>query len=169
MFDKMLVGVDGRPGGRDALALAQQLASRGTELVLVNVYGPRDRDGAEDLLERERRQAGVEVAESLVFAGGNPGRALQKVAERESADLLVIGSTHRGAVGRVLLGNATLTALNGAPCAVAVAPAGYAADDHRLGVIGVGHDGSDESELALTGARALTAAHNSALRVLAVV
>jgi nucleotide-binding universal stress UspA family protein len=177
MFDKVLVGVDGRQGGRDAIALAQQLAAPGDKLVLANVYGPRVPGGAlatpeheaEELLERESRQMGVQAAESVVFAAGKPGRGLQDLAERESADLLVIGSTHRGPVGRVLLGDATLKALNGAPCAVAVAPAGYAETEHKLGTIGVGHDGSNESELALTAARSLAGSHDSALRVLAVV
>src|SRR5262249_29939195 len=127
------------------------------------------RDEAEDLLERERGQAGIDTADSIVFANGKPGRALQELAERESADLLVIGSTHRGPVGRVLLGDATLTALNGAPCAVAVAPTGYATSKHTLRAIGVGHDGSDESERALTAARALAAGHGASLHVLAVV
>jgi len=177
MFDRMLVGVDGRQGGRDAIALAQQLAGLGDKLVLANVYGPRvpgrtlataDHE-AEDLLESERRQMGLRAAESVVFADTKPGRGLQELAGRESADLLVIGSTHRGPVGRVLLGDATLSALNGAPCAIAVAPAGYGAADHKLRTIGIGHDGSDESELALMAARSLAAAHNSTLRVLAVV
>jgi hypothetical protein len=39
MFDNVLVGVDGRPGGRDALVLARQLAAPAARLTLANIYG----------------------------------------------------------------------------------------------------------------------------------
>ncbi len=179
MFDKMLVGVDGRPGGRDAIALARMLASADAQIVLANIYGGRLSGGglrgtgdphldAEDLLEREREAAGIE-ARAVVHADGKPGRALQGVAAEESADLLVIGSTRRGPIGRVLIGDETLGALNGAPCAVAIAPSGYGDTKHELRSIGIGHDGSEESDLALAAARSVAAIHRSSLRALAVV
>lgn len=49
----------------------------------------------------------------------------------------------------------TADALNGAFCAVAVAPAGYAERPVLLREIGVGYDGSPESEQALAVARGL--------------
>jgi nucleotide-binding universal stress UspA family protein len=51
-------------------------------------------------------------------------RGLNEVAETEHADLIVLGSTHFGAIGR--LGNRTIVQrlLHGAPCAVAVAAPG---------------------------------------------
>ena len=63
----------------------------------------------------------------------------------------------------MLVGNHTRAALNGAPCAVALAPAGYC--DHFGGIrrIGVGYDGSVESEQALEIARRLAAAHDAEL------
>jgi nucleotide-binding universal stress UspA family protein len=70
MFDKVLIGVDGRSGGRDAIALAAQ-----------------------------RRVAGGQ-AETVVRLDGPPGRGLHQIAEHEHADLLVVGSSHRGALGR---------------------------------------------------------------------
>jgi nucleotide-binding universal stress UspA family protein len=180
MFDTLLVGVDGRPGGRDAIALAAQLVSPEGRIRLVHVYsdrriaGPRMPDAtdqpeaAESLLAREARVAEIE-ADSIAIADPSPGRTLHRLAQRDNADLLVVGSSHRGALGRVLLGDETLAALNGAPCAVAIAPAGYAVNGRDMLTIGIGHDGSPESELALLAARSLAGRQGSRLRALAVV
>lgn len=180
MFVKVLVGVDGRPGGRDAIVLAQQLVGTSGQLMLAHVYGERALAGrgvesagghlaaAETLLMRERRQAGVE-AELVVTGDRAAGRALQELAEGHEADLMVVGSCHRGAIGRVLLGDDSLAALKGSPCAVAIAPAGYASTPSQIRTIGVGSDGSPESELALQAGRELAERHGSALRARAVV
>jgi nucleotide-binding universal stress UspA family protein len=91
------------------------------------------------------------------------GRGLHVLAETEGADLIVVGSSRRGVVGRVLLGDDTRAALNGAPCAVAVAPAGYVEHPRDIRRIGVGYDGSLESEHALEVARGLAAEHEAKL------
>ena len=59
-------------------------------------------------------------------------------------------------VGRARLADDTRAALNGAPCAIAVAPAGYSSEAvAATREIGVGYDGSDESRAALEVARTL--------------
>jgi nucleotide-binding universal stress UspA family protein len=90
------------------------------------------------------------------------------MAEHVAADLLVVGSSHRGLLGRVFIGDQTSHALNGAPCAIAVAPRGYASTAHHFGVIGVGYDSSAESELALDAARKLSAASGADIKALLV-
>jgi hypothetical protein len=60
-------------------------------------------------------------------------------------------------------------ALNESPCAVAIAPAGYAAKAQRLSLIGVGCDRSPESEHALAAAHELRARDGSTIKVLSVV
>jgi nucleotide-binding universal stress UspA family protein len=85
------------------------------------------------------------------------------LAETESADLVVVGSSRRGVVGRAFLGDDTRAALNGAPCAVAVAPTGYGEHPGEIRRVGVGYDGSPESEHALEAARALAAEHKAKL------
>jgi nucleotide-binding universal stress UspA family protein len=60
-------------------------------------------------------------------------------------------------LGRVSLGDDTRAALNGAPCAVAIAPAGYATEPKLVREIGVGYNGSTESQHALGVARELAA------------
>jgi nucleotide-binding universal stress UspA family protein len=182
MFDNVIVGVDGRPNGRDAIALASRLASEEGKLTLVNVHGgafnpthaaapgrlDEEREASHELLEREREQAEV-PAELISYAASSPGRGLHDVAEERQADLLVVGSCSRGLFGRVLIGDDTRTSLNGAPCAVAIATRGYADHPVPLATIGVGYDGSPESEVALGAARELAARDRSLVRALEVV
>jgi len=168
MFRKVIVGVDGHSGARDAVALAKDLAAGDGKLALANVRrADRTRDrhasGAltpdEDqratwILSAARREAGIEAA-LLVVGSPSVGQGLHELAELHRADLLVVGSNGLGRVGRVMLGDDTRDALNGVRCAVAVAPAGYAERTAWLGEIGVGYDGSPESEDALSVARQL--------------
>lgn len=115
-----------------------------------------------ELLEQARQEAGVEA--KLRWHGApSVGRGLHELAEATSADLLVIGSSRRGLVGRVMIGDDTRGALNGAPCAVAVAPAGYAQRPILIREIGVGYNGSPESEHALGVARKLATGHGAKL------
>ena len=136
MFGKVIAGVDGGDGGRDAIALASRLLAEDCELVLANVraklptrYTPLsatiddERDSIE-LLEREREAAELS-AELVSCEAQSPGRGLHVLAEQRGADLIVVGSTARGALGRIALGDDTRAALNGAPCAVAIATRGY--------------------------------------------
>ncbi len=166
MFQRIVVGVDEREGGRDALALAGRLAAPGGTLILCRVHtgDPLGRRTRATELEEEARQqlravaasAGVD-GEPRVVESTTPGRGLHELAEEEHADLLVVGSTRRSLLGRVLIGDDTNAALNGAVCAVAVAPAGYAAAPSDIQEIGVGYDGSPGSVHALAVARELAA------------
>lgn len=66
-------------------------------------------------------------------------------------------------LGRVRVAESVRDALNGAPCAVAFAPAGYAQRTGPIGEIGAGYDGSPESVHALDVARELAARHGAKL------
>jgi nucleotide-binding universal stress UspA family protein len=80
--------------------------------------------------------------------------------------MLVVGSTHRAGLGRVMPGSVAERLLSGAPCPVAVAPRGYEPLDIR--VIAVGYDGSPEATAALELATAIGEAAGATLRVIAV-
>jgi nucleotide-binding universal stress UspA family protein len=69
----------------------------------------------------------------------------------------------------VLLGDDTRGALDGVSSALAVAPRGYAHSDARLRRVGVGYDGSAESEHALELARAFADRDGAEVTVLQVV
>jgi nucleotide-binding universal stress UspA family protein len=182
MFDNVLVGVDGRPAGRDAIALASRLIDPDGKLTLAHVHsGPlnpshavtpgllrEEREASTKLLERERADSEVN-AELVSVVGASPGRALHQQAEEQQADLLVVGSCHRGVLGRAMLGDDTRSALNGAPCAIAIASLGYAEHPTPLAKIGVGYDGSPESEHALQAARELAQATRASVEALEVV
>ena len=90
-----------------------------------------------------------------------------ETAEREQADLVVVGSSRRGTFGRVLPGSTGEQVLHGAPCAVAIAPHGYEGGEIRH--IGVAYEGSPEAEAALRAAQALALELDAALTVYCVV
>lgn len=175
-FRTIIVGVDEDQGGRDATALARNLLSADGSLMLARV-------SASDDLITERSTPPIVFAESSHrrgpraqerHGGGGDeqlreiespsvGRGLHELACASRADLLVVGSCRRGLVGRVMIDDATADALNGAPCAVAIAPFGYAEHPAALSEIGVGYNGSPESKDALALARALAVEHGATL------
>jgi nucleotide-binding universal stress UspA family protein len=182
MFKNVLVGVDGRPNGRDAIALASRLTDPAGNLSLahvhVDVLSPShaitpgllvdERERSHKLLEDERAAAGVK-ADLISIVAPNPGRGLHEQAEKQDADLIVVGSCGRGAFGRAMLGDDTRAALNGAPCAVAVASRGYAEAPRPLANVGVAYNDSPESKAALTLAQQLAAPTNAIVHALEVV
>jgi nucleotide-binding universal stress UspA family protein len=127
-----------------------------------------DRERARRQIERERINAGL-VGDVIVSQAPSPGQGLHDLAAKREADLLVLGSCHRGALGRAMLGDDTRAGINGASCAVAVAPAGYAEHPKPLATIGVAYDGSEESKAALEVARALATRCDARVKVRQVV
>jgi nucleotide-binding universal stress UspA family protein len=178
VFANALIGVADADSGRDAAELAKLLVERGGRLQLVHVQPAEqltwagldeaalaaDRERALRLLAAVREAARIDAAVRCISAA-TPGRGLHELAEEEGADLLVVGSSRRGLLGRVLLGDDTSAALSGAPCAVAVATAGFA-ERPQLARIGVGYNGSPESEQALGAARQLARRHGATLAAL---
>lgn len=182
MFQKVLVGLDGGPGGRDALAVSKALLSPGGSLTLLHAH-PGDAsilgalavelvrvesEASERLLAEERTRAAVD-AELVSVVSASPGAALHQQAETSGVDLIVVGSSSRGPWGRVRLGDDTRAALNGAPCAVAIATRGYAEAPKAFSHVGVAYNGSSESEAALDVARRIAASSNAKVTALEVV
>lgn len=182
MFEHILIGVDGREGGRDAIALATQLKAVGGELTLAHVYSgdphvyraagaeyaAAERSRSLALLERAREDADLDASLRYIEAP-SIGRGLHQLADREAADLIVIGSCRRGLLGRVLVGDDTAGVLHGARCAAAVAPAGHRRKRGSIREVGVGYDGSTESAHALERARELARDLGATLSALQVV
>jgi nucleotide-binding universal stress UspA family protein len=170
MFRQIVVGVDEHEGGRDAIALARNLLARDGELTLAHVlahdghgyrgpsaaYEASEWVSAEQLLEKVCEETGVD-ARLRWSACRSVGRGLHELCDLIRADLLAVGSSRRGLLGRVLMGDDTRAALNGAPCAIAIAPSNYSHEPVAMREIGVGYDGSPESEHALELARRLAA------------
>ncbi len=183
MFENVLVGIDGNWGGRDAIALASRLAAKGAQLTLVNVRegglhplhaatpGALDAERARstELLKREGADGGADGAELVSVVAASPGRGLHQEAEERGADLIVVGSCRYGAFGRAMLGDDSRGALNGAPCAVAIAARGYSEHPLPLAKIGVGYDGSPESVAALAAAQDIAKPTRASVHALEVV
>ena len=181
MFNNLLGGGGGGKGGRDPFPPRQAVAPPDGQIALAHIYGndwmlgrgaalalPVEREVAERLLSKEREETATR-GELVSCADSPAGRGLMRLAERRATDVLVVGSCHRGPLGRAFLGDQTSGALNGAPCAVAIAPLGHAAAPHPLSAIGIGYDGSPESERALEAARELAARRGSTIKALSVV
>lgn len=146
MSGRVLCGYMPDRRGRDALALAALFAQVAeAELVLANVYPPAwpvPNQGAVDaewrrfLVERSEgalahavRQLvewGAPPARTVVHAERGSGRGLAEVAEREEADLVIIGSAPGGPRRRVAVGSTADQLLHSSPVPVLLAPKGYA-------------------------------------------
>ena len=168
MFDNVIVGVDGPEGGRDALWLAQQLASGPSQLTLAHVEVVTPKPGPasaaisqaeKDLLAIRRlallREEAHVDAHLLCVEAASVAAGLHELVARHQADVLVIGASRRDDYERAFVGDDVHAVLENAPCPVAIAPRGHASRAPALSKIGAGYDGSAESEQALALARAL--------------
>ncbi|HEU0023488.1 MAG TPA: universal stress protein [Thermoleophilaceae bacterium] len=179
MWERLVVGYDGTDEGDDAMTLARVLAAAGGGEVIAACVRPLPhfRRGDGELRRTLEDEAGSTLAaihgsgiDTRPLVARSPAQGLFELAESDQADLLVVGSSHRGGLGAVLAGGVGRALLQGAPCAVAVAPRGYRDGDvDRLRVIGVGYDGTAESETALEGAIRLGLAAETTMRVVTVV
>lgn len=168
MFRNVVVGVKGPEAGRDALCLARALTSANGNLTLANVQvvapKPAPDSGAagsaarrRDVLERLEalREASHLDAEVVYAEARGVRRGLHDLARARDADLLVIAASRQDEVYRDLVGDDARELLVDAPCAVAVAPVGYADRGGPFRKIGIAYDGSPESARALDVARNL--------------
>jgi nucleotide-binding universal stress UspA family protein len=168
MFTRIVVGVDEHEGGRDAIALARRLLSDGGQLVLTNVHagdariyrapsGHEEATGharALELLEAMCREDGIEAWVESITAS-SVSRGLHALAVDARADLIVVGSSRHHLLGRVFMGDDTQATLDSAPCAVAIAPAGYATVGGPIRTVGLAYNGTPESDHALRLSRKL--------------
>lgn len=159
MTSTYIVGYDGSPGSRAAIDLAVRLAAPTNGRVLAVTSSAR---ATHPPAEPPAPVPGVEH----VSEPGRPVAALCNVAERVHADMIIVGATRRGIVGRLAPGSLAEHLVQGAPCAIAVAPS--ETPDRPIRAVAVAYDGSAESVAALTAAQLLASAQGAALRILAV-
>jgi nucleotide-binding universal stress UspA family protein len=137
-FSKILVAIGDDPVAEHAAAIGVELARAvGGQIGLVCVVDRTLADTAapeiprEDLMEEARghaRQVIAALTERLAPDGsatifspeGLPAEEIVKSAAEWSADLVVVGSHGRGAIGRALLGSVAESVMRHAPCPVLV-------------------------------------------------
>jgi nucleotide-binding universal stress UspA family protein len=142
-FNSILVAMDGREGGVDAAALAGVLAGTDADVAIAHV-----------LTAREGRAPIAATADTPVLTARAPSVAagLHRLVEEHGADLLAIGAHHHGHLSR----DHTRAALRDLPCAIAVAPAGYASRPRRpIRAVGVGFVDDRAGRAVLDTARGL--------------
>jgi nucleotide-binding universal stress UspA family protein len=180
VFNRIVVGIDGREGGDDAVALARQLGGGDADLLLCEVVltGRLPSRGTNRDYEAAALDAAGERASNMcatvdddrarphAVIATSVAHGLCDLAVAETAGLIVVGSCRRGPIGQLLAGNDAGQTLHQAVCPVAIAPHGYAGGARHITRIGVGFNESTESEQALTLAIALRERFDARLEVI---
>jgi nucleotide-binding universal stress UspA family protein len=170
MYENLIVGVDGRYGGRDAASLAATLAAPAARRHFVFVAGAPSRRGAGSEFDLHLEQVNPDIlaqlmdAERALAGGDGPtlrvsaktvAEGLQAAAAQCDADLVVVGASRRHGIPGLTRPDDVAALLHHTTETVAVAPTGYRERQTPLRRIGVAYDGSPESEIALAHAELL--------------
>jgi nucleotide-binding universal stress UspA family protein len=154
-----------------ALAVAHRRDARVVAVACVGVVDvagrlaePLELAAADETLARLREELGVDTR---LLVDGSPAHAVHRLAADERAELIVVGRTHRGPVGRVVPGSTAEQLVHGSPCAVALVPGDWA--DRPLKAVAVGFVDTPEGRSALVTADGIARTAGAALRVVSVV
>ncbi|HEX2031678.1 MAG TPA: universal stress protein [Actinomycetota bacterium] len=156
-YRTIVIGTD----GSETAFRAQQAAARfaklvGGRLVIVSAYRPEQDDRlVEEMLRysaEAARREGIEV--DTAMAEGSPADVINRLAERQDADMIVVGSVGMGKAKRFRLGAVAEKVAGEAPCDVLVVRTTARGDDweppERLYPrIVVGTDGSPTASEAV--------------------
>jgi nucleotide-binding universal stress UspA family protein len=183
----LIVGVDAGDRSRDAIALAKQLeAGFPGSLLAVYVHTLQELDllmtGSRveevEAIVAEDAKAKLDAVRAIAAAMGvadvqlrkdsSAAAGLHAEAVARNAALVVLGSSNRSVLGRVLPGGTADRLLSGSPVPVAVAPHGYADGETACARVGVGFDGSPEARHAAEWAAGLADRSGASLEVIAV-
>jgi nucleotide-binding universal stress UspA family protein len=155
MTRPIIVGIEPFDEDSAPLTLAVALArATGAPLIAVAAYlqdpigsGVIELELSARYARRLEIVAGKSGAQLVVAGGSSPAQVLHDVAVNHDAGMVVVGSTRKGPIGRMLPGSTAERLLHGAPCPVAVATPGLSADwaPNRVGVgfidLPSGHEG----------------------------
>jgi nucleotide-binding universal stress UspA family protein len=162
MYRKIVVGYKADRHGEEALALARLLSTAKSvdDVIIAHADG-----GSSDAILTRGWPRHVSVR---AVPGSSSADAFRAIADEQGADVIVLGSTHRGFVGRTLRGTTADHLDPGPGRAIAVAPTDFrqAAGLRR---IGVAFDGSDGAGAALAWAVDLASQFSAGLRLIGVV
>ena len=179
--ERVVIGYVRESGGADVLRLGAELAGLlGAQPIVVTavpsapgLVRPERLDAErvdrlrKDLAAARETLADLDPSTSLHEAP-TAAEALQDFAAETDARMIVLGSCGRGGAGRTLPANVATSLFNGAPCAVAIAPYGYASGPRAPTRIAVGFSGTPESWAALETGAALANKAQGELTILSV-
>jgi nucleotide-binding universal stress UspA family protein len=176
---RVLVAVDGSGSSE---AVIREVTRRpwpaGSEIAVMTIVDPYFFTKAPLLLEEAKQSAQKsveELARPLVEAGlqvsptvalGNPRHALPQTASEWRADLVIMGSHGRGAVGRLLVGSTTQAVLRHALCSVEIVRSKREVSGPEMRVL-VPTDGSEHAQAAVKAVAARPWPPGSEFRVIA--
>lgn len=154
MVDRIVVGYASDEAGRDAVTLAATMATLlGSELTVVFPYQPLLSTATAEVVEQRVRAEVGELTAAIDLPGEPtyhwtpsswPIHGLHELAEYEAAQLIVYGAARERLADRLHV-SLMERLVHGAPCAVAIAPPGYAEREERpLRRVGVGFSSSEE-------------------------
>jgi nucleotide-binding universal stress UspA family protein len=165
----ILVGLDGTERSRDALALGHVLGEAvGARLLMAYVHPYRE---VSNLLGHESfvREIvdsifadshailpGATARDMRIVVHRSPAVGLHRLAREENAATVVVGSSQRSRVGRIVPGSTGDRFASAATVPAAIAPQGYAGRQRGMELVGCAFDGRPESRSALRWASWLT-------------
>ena len=135
--------------------------------------GMAESDGPEPWAEELRSKAREAMGDrEFAFDSSidvSASRALHVMADQRDVDLLVLGSSDRGHLASILPGRTAERLLHAGPCAIAVAPRGFASkSDPQFRSIAVAVDAGDQSRRAVEEAASEAERQNATLKLVTV-
>ena len=132
MYNKIIVSLALDQGfGPRALELARKLKEDGGEIVALHVFEPLhgsvsayvSDDAVKQAMDKVRAGLAERIGDAAdvtpVIIKGHSGRSVTDYAQKEGADLIIVGS-HKPGIGDYLLGSTSARIVRHAPCAVHV-------------------------------------------------
>jgi nucleotide-binding universal stress UspA family protein len=180
-IQRIAAAIDDRPEGRDAAVLMRALASatraepmmiaieNDITMLLPNADWKGIRRDTMRMLGRTRDEL-APGARTVAGRDTSIVRGLEQIVARDHRQLLVLGSSRRGADQKITIGHTTRQLIHDLTCPIAIAPRGLASrPEYALRRVAVGFDGGTHAAAALALGRELAEGAGAELHVLGVV
>jgi nucleotide-binding universal stress UspA family protein len=187
MTQRVLLAYNASERAEDALVLAARLAGDLEAAIAVGVVVPTSSaDGrtpagqrelafkAEPILSQATAELSERIAarqvERVAVGATSPAEGIAETARGSGATLVVVGSSHRGPLGRIVPGTTVSRLIPRVSCPVAIAPAGYAERaPESIRIVGLAFDCGPDARRAAKVAVRLAEAASAGFRAFGVV
>lgn len=128
MFKRILVAYDEGKAAAKALGTAIDLAKATSgEIYIASAYLTEDNPGRLEFLAKLQSEAVKKVTEQGLVAHRrleagerSLGKVITRIAEESKADVVVMGTNNRGAIGRIMFGSVSDFLLHNLTCPVMI-------------------------------------------------